>query len=95
MNERTGRQTDCRSKRCEDDIQITILSIFLCYRISSEAFPLPGYPDVSFPAELVVSSKEDPVVSEPNTVLAGGLQVGGEAEEDVPGVSAAGVMRGN
>ena len=69
--------------------------IFLRCQVSPETFPLPRYPDVSFPAELVVSSEEDPVVGEPDTVLAGLLHDGGEAEEDVPGVGAAGEVRGN
>ena len=71
------------------------ISIFLRYGVSPEAFPLPRYPDVTFPAELVVSSEEDPVVREPDTVLAGLLQGGGEAEEDVAGVGAAGEVGGH
>ena len=64
-------------------------------RVSSEAFPLPGYPDVSLPAELVVASEEDPVVGEPDAVLAGALRGWGKAEEDVPGICTAGEVRGN
>ena len=91
----TSQDTYLRQQKGEDDIEISIISPFLGCRVSPETFPLPGYPDVSFPAELVVSSEEDPVVSEPHTVQAGGLDAGGEAEEDVPGVGAAGEMRGN
>ena len=82
-------------KTIEDDIQLKIISIFLRYGVSSEAFPLPRYPDVTFPAELVVASEEDPVVGEPDTVLAGLFQGGGEAEEDVAGVGTAGEVGGH
>ena len=82
-------------ERPEDDIQFNITSKLLGCRVSSEAFPLPGDPDVSLPAELVVACEEDPVVGEPDALLAGALRVGREAEEDVPDGGTAGEVRGH
>ena len=83
-------------ERPEDDIQFNITSKLLECRVSSEAFPLPWDPDVSFPAELVVASEENPVVGEPDAlrpvVQEAARQV---AEEDVLDVSAADEVRGD